>query len=116
MYSSLKFIAAGPRAGGDAAALFNYITGYVEPQKLELLTMSPRDMRNRLCDLIEAEITHVREGRSGTLWAKMSSLVDPAIIEKLYEASNAGVNIELVVRGICCLRPGVPRSEEHTSE
>src|SRR3546814_2019379 len=89
--------------------------------------MSPRDMRNRLCDRIEAEITHVREGRSGTLWAKMNSLVDPAIIEKLYEASNAGVNIELVVRGICCLRPGVPgmsenirvksvRSEEHTSE
>src|SRR3546814_910438 len=111
--SSDLFFTADPRAGRDAAALFNYITGYVEPQKLELLTMSPRDMRNRLCDLIEAEITHVREGRSGTLWAKMNSLVDPAIIEKLYEASNAGVNIELVVRGICCLRPGVPGMSEN---
>src|SRR3546814_15001605 len=71
IYTDLSFFTADPRAGRDAAALFNYITGYVEPQKLELLTMSPRDMRNRLCDLIEAAITHVREGRSGTLWAKM---------------------------------------------
>src|SRR3546814_19596096 len=76
IYTDLSFFTADPRAGRAAAALFNYITGYVEPQKLELLTMSPRDMRNRLCDLIEAEITHVLEGRSGTLWATMNSRVE----------------------------------------
>ncbi|MBK5264951.1 MAG: RNA degradosome polyphosphate kinase [Alphaproteobacteria bacterium] len=113
IYTDLSFFTADPRAGRDAAALFNYITGYVEPQKLELLTMSPRDMRNSLCNLIDTEITHVREGRTGAIWAKMNSLVDPAIIEKLYAASNAGVNIELIIRGICCLRPGVPGMSEN---
>jgi polyphosphate kinase len=70
--------------------------------------MSPHGLREELTDLIEREIGHVREGRSGGIWAKMNSLVDPAIIDKLYEASAAGVDIELIVRGICCLRPGVP--------
>src|SRR3546814_4501956 len=85
IYTDLSFFTADLPAGRDAAALFNYINGYVEPQKLQLLTMSPRDMRNRLCDLIVDEITHVREGRSGTLSAKMNSLDDPDIIEKFYE-------------------------------
>ncbi|MCF8707067.1 RNA degradosome polyphosphate kinase [Rhizorhapis sp. SPR117] len=113
IYTDLSFFTADPRAGRDAAALFNYITGYVEPRKLELLTMSPRDMRNSLCDLIDTEIVHAREGRPGAIWAKMNSLVDPAIIEKLYAASNAGVNIELIIRGICCLRPGVAGMSEN---
>ncbi|MGP1354221.1 MAG: RNA degradosome polyphosphate kinase [Parasphingopyxis sp.] len=113
IYTDLSFFTADPRAGRDAAQLFNYITGYVQPEDLELISMSPRDMRNDLMKLIDAEIANEREGKDGAVWAKMNSLVDPAIIEKLYEASNAGVEIDLVVRGICCLKPGVPGMSEN---
>ena len=113
IYTDLSFFTADPRAGRDAAQLFNYITGYVQPEDLELISMSPRDMRNDLMKLIDAEIANEREGKDGAVWAKMNSLVDPAIIEKLYEASNAGVEIDLIVRGICCLKPGVPGMSEN---
>jgi polyphosphate kinase len=107
IYTDLSFFTADPRAGRDAAQLFNYITGYVEPQELELITMSPLGMREHLSRLIDAEIAAATAGRPSGVWAKMNSLVDPGIIDKLYEASAAGVPIELIIRGICCLRPGV---------
>ena len=112
IYTDLSFFTADPRVGRDVAQLFNYITGYVEPRNLELLSTSPHQLRDQLLALIEAETAHAREGRPGVVWAKMNALVDPAIIDKLYEASNAGVPIDLIVRGICCLRPGVPGLSE----
>lgn len=112
IYTDLSFFTADPRAGRDAAQLFNYITGYVEPERLELVTMSPLNMRAHLCDLIDAEIVAAKAGQPSGVWAKMNSLVDPDIIDKLYAASAAGVPIELIVRGICCLRPGVPGLSE----
>lgn len=112
IYTDISFFTADPRIGRDAAQMFNYVTGYVEPTNLEVIDMSPRGLRKRLAELIDAEITLARAGKPATIWAKMNSLVDPAIIEKLYEASNAGVDVDLVVRGICCLRPGVPDMSE----
>lgn len=113
IYTDLSFFTADPKAARDAAQLFNYITGYVEPEKLEMISMSPRYMRRDLMGLIDREIDNVRAGKPGMIWAKMNSLVDPALIEKLYAASNAGVEIDLVIRGICCLRPGVAGMSDH---
>jgi polyphosphate kinase len=113
IYTDLSFFTADPRAGRDATQLFNYITGYVKPSNLELLVMSPVNMRETLSRLIDQEIANARTGAPGTIWAKMNSLVDPAIIDKLYEASGAGVEIDLIVRGICCLRPGVKGLSEN---
>ncbi|MEO5641645.1 MAG: RNA degradosome polyphosphate kinase [Sphingomicrobium sp.] len=107
IYTDLSFFTASRRAARDAAKLFNFITGYVPPKGLELLTLSPKYMREKISALIDTEIANAREGRPAALWAKMNSLVDPLIIDKLYEASEAGVSIDLIIRGVCCLRPGI---------
>jgi polyphosphate kinase len=113
IYTDLSYFTADPKTGRDVAKLFNYITGYLEPRNLKLLVTSPQNLRAELIRLVDAEIAAARDGKPSGIWAKMNSLVDPIIIEKLYEASNAGVQIDLVIRGICCLRPGVPGMSEN---
>jgi polyphosphate kinase len=113
IYTDLSFFTADPRVGRDVAQVFNYITGYVEPRGLELLTISPHGLRDELLRLIDREIAFASEGKPAVIWAKLNSLVDTDLIDKLYEASAAGVDIELIVRGICCLRPDVPGLSEN---
>jgi len=112
-YTDLSFFTADPRAGRDAGKLFNFVTGYVEPKRTELLTLSPIGMREMLYDCIDAEAENARRSKPAAIWAKLNSLTDPRLIDRLYAASSAGVQVSLVVRGICCLRPGVPGLSEN---
>lgn len=108
IYTDLSYFTADPAYGRDAAKVFNYVTGYVEPHDLERVAISPLSLRETLYHHIDREIARARAGRPAGIWAKLNALTEKGMIDRLYEASAAGVEITLVVRGICSLRAGVP--------
>lgn len=115
IYTDLSYFTADQALGRDAAKMFNFITGYIEPESLEKIAISPLGMRDMLNDLIDVEIANAKAGKPAGIWVKLNAITNQAIIDKLYEASQAGVEIRMVVRGICSLRAGIPGMSENIS-
>src|SRR3546814_13038318 len=105
--TDLSFFTGDPKLGNEVEEMCNYKTGYATPSHLEKISSAPLYLRKTLIEHIEKEMEHAAEGRPGHIWAKLNSLVDDEIIDWLYRASQAGVQIDLVIRAICCLRPGI---------
>ncbi|WP_324827567.1 RNA degradosome polyphosphate kinase [Qipengyuania zhejiangensis] len=113
IYTDFSYFTADAALGRDAAKLFNFVTGYIEPSELEKLSLSPLDLREKLFALIDREIANAQAGKPAAVWTKLNSITHKGLIDKLYEASAAGVEIDMVVRGICSLRAGVPGLSEN---
>jgi len=113
LYTDFALLTADPDFGADCSEFFNFLTGYSGQNRYRQLIVSPVGMRTRIAELIQREIEHHRFGRPAGIWGKMNAITDTELIEELYAASRAGIQIDLLVRGICCLKPGIPGESEN---